>query len=243
MSQIPPAFPDRLAQMIKGAANTVRLHAQQIVTLQSGYASLAPGSWESLTLVAGWSNLSGYIPAQVRIQQAGLAYIVGHIAGGTTSNGTVIATLDAGFFNPVHSHSFTANVMAGAASVNVSVSGDADSSGLDNPNVSGFSDTAHLPDGTTEGNSASASGSGSHSHGAGSYTLTNGAHWHGAGSLDGSLAVANSNHQHGTSSITTPINYNTVTLTINTSGQLIVTNCNSSATQLSFAEHLPLVTS
>lgn len=239
MSQVPTAFTDRLAGMIKGAAETVRLHAQQIVTLQSRYSSLAPGSWEPLTLGAGWANTTGFIPAQVRIQQTGLAYIVGHIQGGTTADGTLIATLTDGFFNPVHSHAFTANVVAGAEAVNVNVAGDADDSGLADGTVGGSSSSSGLSDGTTSGTSSSASGAGSHSHGAGSYAVTSGLHSHGTGSM----SVNNGHHQHGTSAVTTPINYNTVTLTINTSGQLILTSCNGAATQLSFNEPLPLITS
>lgn len=239
-------FPDQLhnraAATIAQTGRLAKSAHQRLNTVVSQISSLTPGSWEPLTLAAGWSDMAGFIPAQVRIQQAGQALLVGHIQGGTTTNGTVIATLDAGFFNPNHAHSFTANVLAGAASVSVAgtVSGDSDTSGLADGTINGTSDTDGVANGQTTGTSAAASGSGSHQHGAGSYALTSGLHSH----SNGSYAVADGDHGHGSSALipATPVNYNTVTLTLNTSGQLVLTNCSSSATQLSFNETLPLVT-
>jgi len=240
--KFPNQMQNRAAATIAAAARSAGSAHRRLDTLASKISGLTPGSWENLTLAGGWSNVPGYIPAMVRVLQAGQAQVVGHIDGGATANGTVIATLDAGFFNPNHAHSFTANVLAGAAAVSVTgtVSGDSDTSGLADGTINGTSDTHGLTDGTTSGSSASASGSGSHSHGAGSYAVTNGQHSHG----NGSFAVADGTHGHGSSALVpaTPVNYNTVTLTLNTSGQLVLTNCSSSATQISFSETLPLVT-
>ena len=117
MSTIPKPITDRLAATIKSAATTLRVHAQQIATLQTTTAAIVPGDWEDITLEAGWSNLAGFIPAQVRILQNGMSQVVGHITGGTVANGTVIGTLTAGYFNPVHAHAFTCNAITGAAAV------------------------------------------------------------------------------------------------------------------------------
>lgn len=242
MTTFPNQLHVRAAATIAQAAKLAKNAHQRLNTLGSQISSLTPGSWENLALSGGWSNVPGYIPAMVRILQAGQAQIIGHIEGGTTADSTVIATLDAGFFNPNHAHSFTANVLAGASAVSVAgtVSGDSDTSGLNDGTINGSSDSHGLTDGTTSGTSGSASGAGSHAHGPGSYAVTNGTHNH----TGGSFAVADGTHQHGSSALApaTPVNYNTVTLTLNTSGQLVLTNCSSSATQLSFNETLPLVT-
>lgn len=240
--KFPNQLQNRAAATIADSLKLAKAAHQRLNTLVSSVSALTPGSWEPLTLAAGWSNVAGFIPAQVRIVQAGQAQVIGHIENGSTADSTVIATLDAGFFNPDHAHSFTANVLAGAAAVSVAgtVSGDSDTAGLADGTINGTSDQHGLADGTTSGTSGSASGPGSHSHGAGSYAVTSGQHDH----TGGSFAVADGTHQHGSSSLApaTPVNYNTVTLTLNTSGQLVLTNCSSSATQLSFSETLPLVT-
>lgn len=215
MTNIPRPLSERLPAMIKQSASTLRLHAQQIVNLQSATGALSPGTWELLSLDNGWSNIAGYIPAQVRIQQSGLALLVGHIQGGTVTSGTLIGTLASGFYNPVHAHSFPANVLAGAGSTSIA--------------ATGYSDTDGLPNGGTTGTSASASGSGSHSHGPGSYSVSNGQHYHAAAGATGNLGVA--------------VSYNTCTFTVNTSGQVTISNCPSAASELSFSELLPLVTS
>lgn len=243
MTTFPDQLHQRAAKVIASTAKLVNAAHQRLNTQGSQIASLTPGSWEPLTLAAGWANVPGFIPAQVRIQQAGQALLVGHIENGTTANNTVIGTLTAGFFNPEHAHSFTANVLAGAAAVSVAgtVTGDSDTSGLADGTINGSSGSTGLNDGTTSGTSGSASGSGSHSHPPGSYAVTDGHHAHGGGSM----AVADGTHGHGSSALTpaTPVNYNTVILTLDTSGNLTLTNCSSAATQLSFNETLPLVTS
>jgi hypothetical protein len=228
MSTFPNRLANRAAVTIAQTKRLVNTAHQRLNTQGSAIAALTTGDWEALTLEAGWSNISGYIPAQVRIQQSGVALLVGHIEGGTVTNGTVIATLSSGYYNPTHAHSFNANVLAGASAVAVSL---ADAS------IGGTTDTDGVPDGTTSGSSGQINTGGAgaaHTHGSGSYALTDGMHSHDGSSGAGSLAVAGP---------TTPISYNTPTLTVNTSGELILTNCSSAATQLSFSEQLPLVTS
>jgi hypothetical protein len=212
-------LPNRLASAVKGAVKAIGLHAQQITTLQSQVAALSalkPGAWENITLQNGWSNVAGYVPAQVRILQSGTTQIIGHIQGGGTSDGTVVGVLGKGFYNTVNAHSFTINVLSGAAAVSVqgTISGQTDTNGLSNANTVGTSD--------------SASGSGSHSHGPGSYTVSNPGHVH---------TNAGGNFQPAT-----PVNYNTAIMTLDASGNLTLANCSSSATQLSFSELLPLFT-
>ena len=176
--RFPNQLQNRAAATIASTARLVGTAHQRLNTIGSQVSALTPGSWELLTLAGGWSNVSGYIPAQVRILQAGQAQIVGHIQGGATSG--TIATLTAGYYNPVHAHSFTANVLAGASAVSVSgsVSGSSDTAGLTDGTISGITDNAGVNNGDTAGTSAAASGPGSHSHGAGSYALTDGHHQH-----------------------------------------------------------------
>jgi hypothetical protein len=114
-----------LPAMIKAATTKLALHTQQITTLQSQSAAaqaLVPGDWEAITLEAGWSNVSGAIPAQARLLTTTTVQIIANIEGGTTSNGTVIGTLTAGFYNTVHSHTFSVTAVAGAAAVSNPVS-------------------------------------------------------------------------------------------------------------------------
>lgn len=220
MSTFPSQLADRAAKTIAETARLVRNAHQRLNTLGSQIASLTPGTWQSLTLQAGWSNVAGYIPAQVRILQNGMAQVVGHIQGGTTADSTVIAVLGAGFYNPVHAHSFTANVLAGASAVSVAGT------------ISGTTDSSGLTDATTGGQSgivvAGNAGSNTHQHFPGTYDVNNPSHGH--ANTGGGLVPA------------TPVNYNTVILNLDTSGNLTISNCSSSATQLSFNETLPLLT-
>lgn len=221
MSTFPNQMANRAATTIAKTARLVQTAHQRLNTLGSQVSSLTPGSWELLTLAAGWSNVSGYIPAQVRILQNGLAQLVGHIQGGTTTDGTPIATLTSGYYNTVHAHSFTANVLAGASAVSVAgtISGTTDTNGLNNPAITNNSGI------TVAGNPASAD----HQHFPGTYNVADGTHEH--TNVSGGQIPA------------TPVNYCTVILSLSTSGVLTLTNCSSSATQLSFNENLPLVTS
>ena len=109
MTTFPTQLAHRAAQMIAQTADLVKNAHQRINVLGSQVSSLAPGSWEDITLSGGWANTAGYIPAQARILQAGMSQIVGHIQGGTVSDGTVIGTLTSGYYNTVHAHTFTVN--------------------------------------------------------------------------------------------------------------------------------------
>lgn len=246
MTRQPVPLHQQLAAQIKGAATSLKLHTQQIVTLQSqasAAAALVPGDWEDITLANGWANVAGAIPAQARLITSTTVQIIGNIHGGTTTNGTTIGSLTAGFFNTVHGHTFDAVAVTGAAAVSVAgdVSGSVDNSGLADGTINGNSATTGLSDGTINGNSSSASGSGSHSHGSGSYAVGNGTHNHGGGSM----AIANGNHQHGSSAMAaaTPVNYNAPSITLGTDGTLKINNVNGAVTQLSFHEaSLPLFT-
>jgi hypothetical protein len=224
VATFPDLLADRAAAAIAQTRRLVNTAHQRLNTIGSQVASLTPGSWEPLTLEAGWSNVSGYIPAQVRILQNGIATLVGHIQGGTTTNGTTIATLASGYYNPVHAHSFTANVLAGASAVSVAgtISGSTDSNSLTDPTITNNSGIVN----TGLGFSA---GSNDHAHFPGTLTVNGPSHSH-------------TNLSAGQASAT-PVNYNTVILSLSTSGVLTIQNCSSSATQLSFNENLPLVTS
>ena len=103
-----------------------------------------PGDWQPVTLASGWTNLAGFIPAQAQFQRAGMCLLVGHITGGTVTSGTVIGQLTSGYYNPVHNHAFTANVIAGAAAVSVTgaVAGSTDTNALTDGRVGGNSDWA-----------------------------------------------------------------------------------------------------
>lgn len=217
MTTFPDRLQDRLAKTIASTRRLADTAHQRLNTIGSTVAALQPGVWVPLTLLAGWSNLAGYIPAQVRLQQTGLTLLTGTITGGTTTNGTIIATLPTGFYSPTWSQSFTINVLAGAATVNVTGT------------MTGSSDTAGLPNGGLNGNSA---------YGQPAAATTAGTHYHGGGTL----AVANGQHQHGSSALvpTVPAYRNTAVLTVTTSGNLTLTNCPAAATQISFTEHLPL---
>lgn len=267
--KFPNQLQNRAAVTIAQTARLVATAHQRLNTIGSQVSALTPGDWEALALEAGWSNVSGYIPAQVRIQQNGVALLVGHIQGGTVTNGTVIATLDTGYYNPVHAHSFTANVLAGASSVSVAgtVSGSSDDSGLADGTVGGSAADSGIADGSVSGTAADSGvddgtvgGStdavngtvGTHAHSV-TGAIANGHHTHSVSGAIGSGhhthsvtgAVANGHHTHGSSALapSTPVNYNTVILSLSTSGVLTIQNCSSAATQLSFNETLPLVTS
>ena len=228
MTAVPKPVHQRLAHTIKAAVNTIAVHAQQIVNLQSSVATLHPGDWEDITLTGGWANLAGYIPAQVRILQNGMSQVIGHITGGATADSTVIGTVTAGYFNPVHQHAFTANAMTGAAAVANAVSQGA----LASTAVSGL--TVTTP-GAIPVSSHAFTVSGS------TVTIASGALGSNdtGGTVFGSQAVSS-----GLLAATqkTAVNYNSPVVTLNTSGQLVISNFSSSVTAFSFSELIPLVT-
>lgn len=106
--------------MIKSATTTLAKHTQQIVTLQtkaSAASTLLPGAWDAITPLAGWSNVSGAVPFQARLLTTTTVQLIANLEGGTTANGTVIGQLASGFYNTVHSHTFSVTAVAGAAAV------------------------------------------------------------------------------------------------------------------------------
>jgi hypothetical protein len=241
----------RLPAIIRSHIEKLGLHTQQITTLQSRVAAttaLVPGDWEDILLTGGWSNLAGFIPAQVRIQQAGMSYLIGHITGGSTANGTVIGTLTAGFFNTVHAHSFSLNAVAGAQS-------SARAGAVSNPAVSAgtLADLASSPQQPAGGNPTPTSGSAPNPVTQGYATaLANNvntlsayvsalAQAHNAGSVlhNGGAVGSQALSSPATA---TPVNMNSPTIMLSTSGVLTIQNVDPGVTTLSFAEHIPLIT-
>jgi hypothetical protein len=223
VTKFPTRLADRAAATIAQTARLVNTAHQRLNTIGSQVASLTPGSWSQLTLQNGWGNVAGYIPAQVRIQQNGVAYLVGHISGGTVTNGTVVATLPAGYYNTVHAHVFTVNAVAGAQASQAGF--------VTNPKIS----QANLPAIPINDHTFTVSVSGS------TGTLHMGPTSGQQLGPDG-LNDASGNPQQLNSSATTA-NMNSPVMTVSTSGQLTVNNLDPAVTQVSFSEHLPLVTS
>ena len=222
MSTFPDQLAKRAAKTIADTARLVRNAHQRLNTLGSQVSALQPGAWEFLALQNSWTNVSGYIPAQVRILQNGMSQVIGHIQGGTVSNGTVIATLSTGYYNTVHAHAFTVNAVTGAAS-------SAQSGAVSSGGVS----TAILPAIPATDRSFTVTGiSGS------TGTLDLGPS---SGQQIGNLDL-NSQALNSTST-STPVNMNTPTIHLDTSGNLTIQNVDPNVTQLSFSEALPLVTS
>jgi hypothetical protein len=250
MSTFPARLDVRAAQMLAQTKKLVQTAHQRLNTIGSQVSALQPGDWTPLTLENGWSNLSGYIPAQVRIMQNGLAQITGHISGGTVSSAILIATLPGGYFNPVHAHQFTANVLAGAASVSSAVS----QGSLQDGSVTQGS----LQDGTVSLGSIPAIPTGNRTYtgtvsgSTCSITLGPGnSQQIGPDSLASTQSLNNTSLNSGqslnstslNSGQSTDINYNTAVLELSITGELTLLNANGAATQLSFTQLLPLVTS
>jgi hypothetical protein len=237
--------------MLKEHITALKLHTQQITTLQSQAAAsqaLVPGDWEAILLTGGWSNLAGYIPAQARIMQAGMTQIVGHITGGTVTNGTVIGTLTSGYFNTVHAHTFSANAVTGAAAVS-------HAGAVSNPAVTAgqLSDLDSTPNQAAGVNPTPESGSPGSSYSqsylsalAGNVNTLSGY----VEALAGAFNLGNSLHGSGTvgsqalsaPATATAVNMNSPTITLSTAGVLSIQNVDPSVTTLSFSELIPLIT-
>lgn len=233
MTTFPVSVVQRFARTISEHHETLKLHRQMITTLQSQVAAtsaLVPGSWETITLQSGWSNVPGSIPAQARLLTSTTVQIIANIQNGTTTDGTLIGTLGDGFYNTVHAHSFGITVVTGAAAVTsavtqgslISKAGTIDS-GTQVPatdhtfSLSG-SDFAHgsVHMGPSSGNQFS--------NNAGASTIT--------------LGNGNLNNNQSTN-----INYNKPTCTLGTDGTLRIFNVNPAADQISLHEAgLPLFT-
>lgn len=240
--QPPPPLHMRLASIIQGHVTSLKLHTQQITTLQSQAAAttaLVPGDWESVILTGGWSNLAGYIPAQARIMQAGMTQLVGHITGGTVTNGTVIGTLTAGYFNTVHAHTFSANAVTGAAT--------AAHAGALGSTAGTLSDLAASP--SVAGGTVNVDAGGTSSF-TSAWAAAVAADLNAIAAFASELStnvnagtVLHSNVTALTSGATaTAVNMNSPTITLSTAGVLTIQNVDPNVTTLSFSELIPLIT-
>jgi len=252
MTRQPVPLHMQLPVAIKNAVKGLALHTQQITTLQSAVAAttaLVPGDWEDILLTGGWTALSGFIPPQVRILQNGMSQLIGHITGGTTTNGTVIGTLTAGYFNTVHAHTFAANAVTGAAAV--SHAGTVPSPGVSTGSLADLASSPAQPAGTnttpTSGNApnpvtaAYATALANNVNTLAAYvTALAGAH--NAGSVLHNSGTLNSGQALSTPATTTAVNMNSPTITLSTSGQLTLQNVDPNVTTLSFSELIPLIT-
>jgi hypothetical protein len=219
-------FPDQLADRLAGTiARTHRLVTsahQRLNTVTSALSALQPGEWQPLTLAAGWTNLTDYVPGQARVHQVGVGHVVAHLTGGTCADGTIIGTLPDGLYNPTHLHVFGVNAITGANAV-PQAGTLADLAGDLNSGV-----TTCTPAAGILGPSPTTTQIVSYCNAVGSL-------------LNGGLTVGTGLVlHHGTTS--TPVNLNTPTITVDTSGNMIINNVNPAVTQLSFSEFLPLVT-
>lgn len=229
----------RLAATIKSGVTSAALHAQQITTLQSQsalYSNLVPGSWEAITLENGWSNVAGSVPAQVRLITTSTIQIIGNIQGGTVTDGTVIGTLTAGFYNATHSHNVSLTAVAGAESVNNAVTqGQLMDKGGSVNNLNVTLPVIQIPTSNHTINSTP-------------FTLgPSGVQFQNANNNNPGTLQNNGNTTLNNDMLhnnqTTPINFNSGTLIIGTDGTLKISNLNSAVTQISFHENgIPLFT-
>jgi hypothetical protein len=249
--QPPPPLHLRLPAMLKEHVTALKLHTQQITTLQSQAAAsqaLVPGDWEAILLTGGWSALAGFIPPQVRIMQNGMSQLIGHITGGTVTNGTVIGTLTSGFFNTVHAHTFAANAVTGAAAVS-------HAGAVSNPAVSAgvLADLASSPQQPAGTNPTPTSGNAPNPVTAAYATALAGnvnilaafvtalAQAHNAGSVLHNSGAVGSQALSSTAT-TTAVNMNSPTIMLSTAGVLTIQNVDPNVTTLSFSELIPLIT-
>jgi hypothetical protein len=83
------------------------------VTLDGSGLYFSGETWQSLTLNNGWTTYGSTFQAPIFMKKVdGMVQMAGMIAPGTTTNGTTVATLPAGYI-PVADHNF--RVSAGAA--------------------------------------------------------------------------------------------------------------------------------
>jgi hypothetical protein len=195
--------------------------------------------WNTLTLTSGWGNVSGKAAAQYRASGTDSVEIIGNISGGTVTDGTTIATLPSGS-RPANGHSFNIAAVTGAQ-------------------------TAPITATTTTGTTSSFTGSGgvnntpieaspaAGSQGAyGSLTLANlndlVSFVDALGSIvnnglflgNPAVNVSGSVSSSSSSSTTASANFNSPIITVDTSGNLKITNVNSHVTAISFHHTIPL---
>lgn len=208
--------------------------------IQTEINNLLPGTWQSMSLLNSWTNTSGKINAKYRTVNGGDSVeIIGNLTAGNANDNTTLATLPAGFYNTSHSHSFNADVTTGAQS----------------SSVSGTVSTGSLQDGTvSQGILPVASNylvpTSNHTISSTPFTLgPGGTQWlswdFNTNILDsvtaGQQYVQNTSLNSQTS--TTVLNLNSPTLTIDTSGNIKITNCPNAATfsgGISFHQTIPL---
>jgi hypothetical protein len=244
MTTFPKSAKQVLPAMIKKAVTDLAKHTQQIVTLQSQAAAataLQPGAWSAITLQAGWSNVAGAVPAQVRLLTSTTVQVIGNISGGTVTSGTVIGTLAPGFYNAVHSHTFSVTAVAGAGTVAAAVS----QGSLQNTAVTqGFMIDGFVSQGVLDDANGYITATTGGTDGKGTITL-NSNELHATQQLNNPNVANNQTLVSGVLSTgqTTSVSYNQPALTLGTNGTLTLINVNSAVTQLSFHESgLPLFT-
>lgn len=205
------------------------------------------GEWQLITPAGGWSVVAGLIKPQIRTTTAGSAEIIGNLGGpGTTTDNTVIGTLPGGTFSAVNAHYAPLEAITGAAAVSntvttgsvagqtaqlVSLAGSVSNSNVDLPTTSipTANHTQTIPSGggtVTLGPSGIQFDNIPTGGGSNVGTLHNAA----ITLNDGDVTVLGST----VSAQTTPINYNTPCIKIDTSGNLRIFNVNSHVTQISF---------
>lgn len=204
----------------------------------------APTSWQPLTLTGGWSNVSGKAAAQYRPSGSDGIEIIGNISGGTVTDGTTIATLPSGSI-PISGHSFNVDAVTGAAAAPITVTTTTTTS-----TSSSFSGGGNLSNTTVEA-SPPAGSVGPYS---GSVSLADlndlAAYATALGSLvNNGLFVANpttvdsgtvSSSSSSSSASSASANFDSPTMTVDTSGNLKITNVNSHVTALSFHHTISL---
>lgn len=204
------------------------------------------GGWTLLTPASGWTTVSGLIAPQVRTTTAGSSEIIGNLQGTTTADSTIVATLPAGTFSTTSAHYAPLEAITGAAAVSnavssttvpgqtaqlVSLAGSVSNSNVDLPTtlIPTSNHTATIPSGggtVTLGPSGIQFDNIPTGGGSNVGTLHNAA----ITLNDGDVTVLGST----ISGQTTPINYNTPCIKIDTSGNLRIFNVNSHVTQISF---------
>ena len=236
---VPRPIRSRLPHDIKETLHKTRLHSRQIAALQSGQgvvqaqiagvqaqvAALQPGAWALISLGAGWANLGGYIPAQVRILQNGMSQVIGHIHGGTVTDGTLIGTLAGGFFNTSHAHKFTGNATLGAAAVAHPGSGNVNDSLV----LAAPLPTTLIPTGDHVVNVVS----GHITLGPSGTTFQN---------IPGASYTGTTTMHNTALSSSTNVSKNSPFINLSVSGQLTIMNFDPHVTELSFSELIPLIT-
>ena len=233
MTTFPDKLRNRAAGLIASSADLVTAAHVRISAIGSQVSSLTPGDWELVTLGGGWSNVAGYIPAQVRIVQAGMSQVVGHIEGGTVTDGTIIGTLTSGYYNAVHAHAFTVNSVTGAAASAQAGSLSSGAGALSDLAGDLTSGAGTLTDLAASMTSGTVSGTAF-----GALNVANTAVVLHSGAV--SVPTALTLHSAVTA---TPVNRNSPTITLSTAGALTIANVDPNVTQLSFSQLLPLVTS